>query len=181
MISTTKINCNMNRENNTRAYVRGIEINYFFICLRKLWLFSHNIQCEQESDLVALGKLIHETSYSDKRKEYEFDDIKVDWLDLNKKVIHEVKKSDKVEDAHLWQLKYYLYYFKNKGMGIFTGVINYPKLKKQQSVSLSIADEKHIEKIIQEINDIVSLPNPPPIKVKKKICRSCSYMELCYI
>ncbi len=161
--------------------ITATHINYLHICHRKLWLFSHNIQCEQESDLVAMGKLIHETAFSDKRKEYEFDDIKVDWLDINKKVIHEVKKSDKVEDAHLWQLKYYIYYFKNKGIGDFTGEINYPKLKKKEKVVLTQDDEKRIEEFIEEINTIVTLPNPPPIKVAKKICRSCSYMELCYI
>lgn len=156
-------------------------INYFLICHRKLWLFSHNIQCEQDSDTVAMGKLIHESSFADKRKEYEFDGIKVDWLDLKNKVIHEVKKSDKVEDAHIWQLKYYLYYFKMRGMGDFSGEINYPKLKKKQNVLLSDDDGKRIEEIIKKINSIISLPNPPPIDVNKKICRNCSYMELCYI
>ena len=157
------------------------QINYYLVCPRKLWLFSHNIQCEQESDTVAIGRLIHEASFSEKRKEYEFEGIKVDWLDLNNKVIHEVKKSDKVEDAHIWQLKYYIYYFKKRGMGDFSGEINYPKLKKKQIITLTEDDENRIERIISEINDVVSLPNPPPVDVNKKICRSCSYMELCFI
>ncbi len=156
-------------------------INYFLICKRKLWLFSRGIQCEQESDAVALGKLLHETSYEEKRKEYEFGPVKVDWLDLKKKIIHEVKKSDKAEDAHRWQLKYYIYWFAKNGMPGFTGELNYPKLKKKESVSLSSADEAELEKIIKDIEAILQMQKPPPIEVKKKICRSCSYMELCYV
>jgi CRISPR-associated exonuclease Cas4 len=37
-------------------------INYYHVCHRKLWLFSHGKQMEHTSELVAEGKLIHETS-----------------------------------------------------------------------------------------------------------------------
>jgi len=30
--------------------VTGSNINYYFICKRKLWLFAHSIQMEQESE-----------------------------------------------------------------------------------------------------------------------------------
>jgi CRISPR-associated exonuclease Cas4 len=42
----------------------GTQINYCFVCKRKLWLFSHALSMEQTSDAVSLGKLIHETSYA---------------------------------------------------------------------------------------------------------------------
>jgi CRISPR-associated exonuclease Cas4 len=158
----------------------GLQIAYFLICHRKLWLFSHNIQCEQESDAVLLGKLLHENSYKDEKKEFEFDSIKVDWLDLNNKVIHEVKKSDKAEDAHVWQLKYYLYYFRKNNLGDFTGELNYPKLKQKTQVLLNDEDVSAIENMIVEINKINSQEQPPPIVKKMKICTSCSYLELCF-
>ena len=63
---------------------------------------------EQNSDLVYAGKLIHEESYpqrSERYEEIEIDGIKVDYYDAKRKVIHEIKKSDKVERAHEWQLK----------------------------------------------------------------------------
>ncbi|OGP31326.1 MAG: hypothetical protein A2X87_06430 [Deltaproteobacteria bacterium GWC2_42_51] len=41
----------------------GTEVNYYFLCKKKLWYFSHDIQIEQGSDAVYLGKLIHENSY----------------------------------------------------------------------------------------------------------------------
>jgi len=160
--------------------ITGTQINYYFVCKRELWFFSRDIQCEQESDVVTLGRLLHETSYSDKKKEFQFDRIKVDWIDLEKKVLHEVKKSNKAEDAHIWQIKYYLLYLKELGLNGFTGELNYPKLKKKTTVILEKGDEEYLKKVIYEIQIIESGETPPPIEVGKKICKSCSYFELCY-
>lgn len=58
---------------------------------------------EQESDLVYEGKLVHESSYpqrTSKYEEVEIDGIKVDYYDARNKVIHEIKKSNKVDKAH---------------------------------------------------------------------------------
>ncbi len=44
--------------------IMGTHVNYYFVCHTKLWYFAHNIQMEQESDLVALGKLTHEEHYT---------------------------------------------------------------------------------------------------------------------
>jgi CRISPR-associated exonuclease Cas4 len=41
----------------------GTQINYFLVCLRKLWLFSHDLEMEHESDTVALGRFLHEESF----------------------------------------------------------------------------------------------------------------------
>ncbi len=128
-----------------------------------------------------MGKIIHENSYSEERKEYEFDAIKIDWLDLKNKVIHEVKKSDKVEDAHIWQLKYYLYYFKKNNIGDFTGELNYPKLKKKETIILDNNDVHFIEQILEDIKKIILSPEPPRYTEPMKICKHCSYYELCWI
>ena len=84
---------------------------FYQLCHRKLWLFANGINMEQESDLVYEGKLVHESSYpqrTSKYEEVEIDGIKVDYYDARNKVIHEIKKSNKVEKAHEWQLKYYI-------------------------------------------------------------------------
>jgi CRISPR/Cas system-associated exonuclease Cas4 (RecB family) len=36
--------------------ITGTKIAYYFLCKRKLWLFSHNITFEQESEDVKIGK-----------------------------------------------------------------------------------------------------------------------------
>ena len=33
----------------------GTQLNYYFVCKRKLWLFSHNLEMEQSYDAVLLG------------------------------------------------------------------------------------------------------------------------------
>lgn len=92
--------------------ITGTKFNYFFICHRKLWLFSNGIQMEHTSELVYEGKLIHEYSYpqcSDKFQEIEIGGIKIDYYDPKNRIIHEVKNSDKIETAHEWHLKYYIF------------------------------------------------------------------------
>lgn len=178
--------------------ITGTQIAYYFVCARKLWFFSHNIQCEQESDAVRHGKHIHETSYKRKKKEISVDGvIVVDWIDHDEKIIHEVKKSSSMERAHEWQLKYYMWYLEQKGMEIanemtakkfedepekrgYIGELNYPKLRNTKTVVLSRDDRDKLKtKIIPNIKKIINRSNPPGT-VEWDICKSCSYCELCY-
>ena len=88
--------------------ITGTHFNYYQLCHRKLWLFATGINMEQESGLVYEGKLVHESSYPQRTTRYEdveIDGIKVDYYDARNKVIYEIKKSNKVEKAHEWQLK----------------------------------------------------------------------------
>jgi len=57
----------------------GTQVNYYLICQRKLWLFSHNINMEHTSEAVEIGSLVHEHSYERKNKELVFDGIKIDF------------------------------------------------------------------------------------------------------
>ena len=41
---------------------QGVKINYYYICKRKLWLFSKGISMEDTSDRAMSGKIIHEDS-----------------------------------------------------------------------------------------------------------------------
>ena len=105
--------------------VTGTQINYYFICHRKLWLFVHGINMEHTSDTVLQGILIDESSYQRKDKGIDIDgNIVIDWIDHLTGVVHEVKKSDSMEDAHRWQLLYYLWYLKQKGVGDLKGEID---------------------------------------------------------
>ena len=61
---------------------------------------------EQTSDLVAEGRLVHETSYPNRAARYE--EVKIggsviDFYDPREKVVHEIKKSSSKEEAHIWQ------------------------------------------------------------------------------
>ncbi|MCW1300469.1 MAG: CRISPR-associated protein Cas4 [Candidatus Parvarchaeota archaeon] len=157
--------------------ITGAKINQYFVCKRQLWLSSKKIEMEQTSDAVALGKIIHEKSYSRKLKEIEIGSIKIDFLE-SKCEVHEVKKSRKMEKAHEWQMLYYLFYLKDLGITA-TGIINYPILRKRVKVILTPEKEKELKKIIMEIKKIVS-SNMIPRAERKPYCKKCSYYELCW-
>ncbi|MGB9678284.1 MAG: Dna2/Cas4 domain-containing protein, partial [Candidatus Ratteibacteria bacterium] len=73
-----------------------------------MWLFAKNINMEKNSEDVHIGKIISDSTY--KREEHEiyitdnyFNEGILDFYDRKKKVIHEVKKSRKMEELHIWQ------------------------------------------------------------------------------
>lgn len=163
--------------------VTGTHFNYYQLCHRKLWLFSNGINMEQESDLVYEGKLVHENCYPQRNSRYEeveIDGIKVDYYDAKNKVIHEIKKSNKADKAHEWQLKYYMYVFEQYGIVGVSGVLEYPLLRKTQKVLLSDVDREEIQEKTKDISNIISRETCPP-RVKKGICKNCSYFDFCYI
>lgn len=160
----------------------GTHINYYLVCHRKLWLFSNSIQMEQTSELVELGKLIHETSYpqrSEKYSEIDLDGIKIDYYDTRNKIIHEVKKSDSYEEADEWQLKYYIYVLERNGITGVKGILEYPKMKETREIFLSNTDRERIREFEEEIERIIST-DASPEKLKQSRCRNCSYFDFCW-
>ncbi|OFY26005.1 MAG: CRISPR-associated protein Cas4 [Bacteroidetes bacterium RIFOXYA12_FULL_35_11] len=162
--------------------ITGTHIHYYFLCRRKLWLFATGINMEHTSDLVYEGKLIHETSYpqrSEKYEEIEIEGIKIDFYDAKNKIIHETKKSDKVEIAHEWQLKYYIYVLLKNGVEGVTGILEYPALRKTDKIVLSSPDIEEIETIKQKITEIIN-SEICPVATHQKICNKCSYHDFCW-
>ena len=161
--------------------ITGTHFNYYFVCKRKLWLFAHGINMEHVSELVAEGKFIHEDSYPQRSLRYEevgLDGIKVDFYDARKKIIHEIKKSDSIEPAHVWQLKFYLYVFEKNGIEA-SGVLEYPALRKTKPVILEDDDRSRLADMEMEICSLVDSEDCPGIE-KKKYCRKCSYFDFCF-
>ncbi|RLB90236.1 MAG: CRISPR-associated protein Cas4 [Deltaproteobacteria bacterium] len=156
----------------------GTQMNYYFVCHRKLWLFTNDIRFEDENEYVQLGRLIDENTYRRNKKQIEIGKIKIDFID-NKGVIHEIKKSNKIEKAHIQQVKYYIYTLRKMGVENITGEIDYPKLKKRKTVLLTTEDEKELESIFVDIQGILDKPKPPGV-IKKTICKKCAYYEFCF-
>lgn len=160
----------------------GTQFNYYQICHRKLWLFSNGINMEHTSDLVYEGKLIHETTYpqrSERYEELEIEGIKIDFYDARNKVIHEIKKSDKIEVAHEWQLKYYIYVLEQQGVEGVTGLLEYPTMRHTAKVELTEADRQYIIRTEKKIEALIKADDCPPA-INSKICNNCSYYEFCY-
>ncbi|MGF7139808.1 CRISPR-associated protein Cas4 [Roseimarinus sediminis] len=160
----------------------GTHFNYYLICHRKLWLFANGINMESTSDLVYEGKLLHETSYprrSEKYQEVAIDGIKIDYYDVRNKVVHEIKKSDKHEEAHEWQVKYYLYVLEQNGIEGATGLLEYPRLHKTSEVLLSGPDRELIREMIANIKRIIG-QEACPERIAKSRCKKCSYFDFCW-
>lgn len=155
-------------------------INYYFICERKLWYFVNKINMEHNSELVEMGKLVDENSYGRERKSILIDEmINIDFL-KDWKIIHEVKKSRKLDIAGKWQLKYYIWVLRNKGVNIEKGILDYPLLRKREEIYLDETEEQELIELLEKVREVINRELPPKV-INKAFCKKCSYYELCYI
>ena len=157
-------------------------INYFHVCHRKLWLFHHGVRMEGGSEQVYEGKLTGELSYPEraaKYRELELPGAKIDYYDAESHTVHEVKHSNKVEQAHIAQVKYYLYLLKEAGIPAPKGLLEYPRLKKREPVHWEKDDNEQVEQWVDDVKAIIALEAPPGV-INHRICKSCSYYDFCY-
>jgi CRISPR-associated exonuclease Cas4 len=137
---------------------------------------------EHTSELVEMGNLIHETSYpqrSEKYTEIELEGIKIDYYDAKNKVVHEIKKSASHEEAHEWQVKYYIFVLERNGICGVSGILEYPKHRETHEIYLSDKDREKILVIEQDIENIISSDQCPE-KIVIKRCKHCSYFDFCW-
>lgn len=169
----------------------GTHINYYRLCKRKLWLFANSIQMEHTSDFVKDGKVIEEESYQQRNERYtqievsaEYDSNnltgKIDFFDTRDLVVHETKRSNKVEAAHLWQVKFYLWLLELNNIEAEKGIIEYPRLRIREDVYLTEEEKKYLKQTVEEIAELVKNSICPPV-INAKICKSCSYHDFCYV
>jgi CRISPR-associated exonuclease Cas4 len=86
---------------------------------------------EHTSEHVLEGKMIESESFkrrSEKNKQIQLGSIKIDYIDKDKKIIYETKKSSKNLEVSIMQIKYYLYIINDIE---WKGVIEIPKEKKE--------------------------------------------------
>lgn len=172
--------------------ITATDMAYHEICRRKLWLFRNEITMEHTSDLVAEGKQIGEYSYPQRAEKYtevylevELENnitavAKIDFYDARNRVVHEVKKSDKMEPAHIAQARFYLYLLEKSGVKSPSAVLEYPRLRQTKVVSSLNGEERNkINKQILEITELIKSSACPPC-INKKHCKTCSYFEFCY-
>lgn len=160
--------------------ITGVMVYYYFVCKRKLWYFCHEINMEAENENVMWGKLLDEHTYQRDEKHINIDNvINIDFIKEHRE-LHEIKKSKSIEEAGIWQVKYYLYYLKKRGVEGIKGKIDYPLLKKNVIVELTDENIEKMEEIISEIYNIRK-QNIPPEFLEKKICRKCAYHDLCFV
>ncbi len=165
--------------------ISSTQFSYLHLCHRKPCLHHRHIQMENATDnaYVEEGKLIGETTYQhrpQKWRELNLGYLKIDHYDPANKQVREVKKSSKLEHAHIAQVKYYLYALEDRGIDGATGIIEYPRQRRTTTVEICDADRREIKDWKKEIERIVNLTNCPEL-VKKGFCRKCAFWEFCFV
>ena len=160
--------------------ITGLMVYYYEVCKRKLWYFVNEIQLEENSSNVILGKLLEENTYTRDEKKINIDGIiNIDFI-RSKKILHEIKKSNSIEPASLLQVQYYLYYLEKKGLIGLKGILDYPLLKQTVEVNLTDKDRENLDNIIIGIKEILRKESPPALE-KNGICKKCAYFDLCFV
>lgn len=161
--------------------INGTLVNYYFHCKRQCYLHGNKLNLEDNSELVKIGKAIHEEKGKGKNSEIEIDNIKIDRL--SKEYVTEVKKSDADIEAAKWQLLYYLKVLKGKGIVRKGKIEIIEKNKTEKSiviVELNEKEEIELEDYIQEIQSMINSDKIPET-LDKSTCKKCAYYEYCYI
>jgi CRISPR-associated exonuclease Cas4 len=167
-------------------------LNYFLICPRKTYLHAHHIRMEHTSDAVYEGKLIGEYSYgerAERNRELAFTlpdtprrgaiHVKIDYFDPATRTVYETKKSDKMDTAHRAQLLFYLWTLEQYGFSDLRGVLEYPRLRLRETLTLTEADRAAIERQLADMTLLLESDQCPPV-LNKPFCRKCAYCDYCY-
>lgn len=160
--------------------ITGEMVYYYFICERRLWYFINQIKMEQNSELVKIGKIIDETTYKNEKKGILIDNtINIDFINGGA-LLHEVKKTKSIENAGIWQLKYYMFYLEQKGIKDIKAEIDFPLLREKKKIILEDGDRKVLKNVVKNIESIIKQDKPQKV-IDSKICKKCSYYDICYV
>lgn len=162
--------------------VNGTLVNYYFHCKRQCYLHGNKLNLEDNSEMVKIGKAIHEEkAEKNSNSEISIDNIKID--KLSSEYLTEVKKSDADIEASKWQLIYYLKILKEKGIerkGKLEFIEKNKSDKKILYYDLNDEIERELNDHINKIIVLIQQNNIPEVLNKPK-CKKCAYFEYCYI
>ncbi len=161
--------------------INGTMINYLVVCERKLWLFLHRLGREQDSELVRIGNLIHQSSFSRAEKEQLiFGQIRLDHTAMGELVlVHEVKKSGAYLRAARLQLLFYMSYLEALGVRC-SGVIHIYSNRRTQEVALDDDGRREVREAVGRIREMMQARTPPPVP-ENAPCRHCAYRDYCRV
>lgn len=162
--------------------INGTLMNYYFHCRRQCYLHGNRLNLEDNSELVQIGRAIHE----EKAQDYDNTEIAIENIKLDRltsEYLTEIKKSDADEEASKWQLYYYLKVLKDKGI-IRKGRLEFQEKNKNSKktviLELGEAQERELERHQKEIEELLLQPKVPEA-VLAAHCKKCAYYEYCFI
>lgn len=141
---------------------------------------GHALEPYPDHELLALGRLLQETSYREARKEVSLPGMRLDIVAREEEglVVAEVKRGSGAREAHLLQLGYYLLRLERMGLRA-RGELRYPEERRVERVELTeelrarvLATEAALARLLEE-------PLPPkPQRIPA--CGPCAYFEFCF-
>lgn len=158
--------------------ITGTIVNYYVHCKRQCYLHYHKINMEDESELVKIGKAVHEEKDTE---EISIENIKLD--KIKKEYLVEIKKSDADLEAAKMQVLYYLLKLKEKGIikkGRIEVIEKNKSDKKIHEVILTEENEEKLKDTIEKITLLIKNDEIPLVEKNKK-CKKCAYYPYCYI
>ena len=159
----------------------GTLINYYFHCKRQCYLFGIRLNLEDDSEIVQIGKAIHEDRRAQDNTEIAIDNIRID--KLTDEFLIELKKSDADVEAAKWQVLLYLKLLKSKGI-VRKGRLEFAETNKQPKktmiVELTPEHEAKLEQIDKQIDKLLRQDDVPQV-LNDKRCKKCAYFEYCYV
>lgn len=161
--------------------VNGTLMNYYFHCKRQCYLHGNRLNLEDNSEIVKIGKAIHEERAQKKDTEIAIENIRLD--KLTKEYLTEVKKSDADSEASKWQLLFYLKVLKEKGIDRKGKLEFIEKNRTERKIVIVELGKEEEERLIQYEKEIEELliQNQVPEGIVKSQCKKCAYYEYCFI
>ncbi len=160
--------------------INGTIVNYYFFCKRQCYLFYNRINMEDNSEIVKIGKQLHDERKA-KKKEISIENIRID--KITDEYITEIKKSDSDITAALWQLKFYMYILHKKGINKDGKLEIIEKNKQDKNIMYIKFSESlilEVENCIKEIENFLQNDEVPRVELSSK-CKKCAYYEYCAI
>ncbi len=160
--------------------ITGTLVWYYAICPRECWLIAHQIEANQDDDLLDQGRLNTEAHYEREGKEITLPGgVRVDKVrrENGQLIISEIKKSSKFLPAAKLQLAYYLWILEQESV-LASGEVLVPEEHKREVVLLEEMREE-LKRAMQNIKDIVNKTKPPEASWIR-YCKTCAYAEFCW-
>ncbi|GAU77703.1 CRISPR-associated protein Cas4 [Fusibacter sp. 3D3] len=161
--------------------ISGTLMNYYFHCKRQCYLFGNKINLEDNSELVKIGKALHQERYVEEKSEIAIENIKLDKIDGE--YLIEYKKSNSDVEASKWQLLYYLKVLKGKGILKKGKLICLEKANQSPKIlfyELDDSIEHELTRFETEISELINAEKVPPVLYASK-CKKCAYYSYCML
>ncbi len=157
--------------------IAGYHFFHYGSCKTRLWLFHRNVEVGMDNDHIRIGKHLDEITHARNKKRLTIPGLcSLDYIEKGDSLeVHEIKKGERVSDAHRYQILFYLEVVYSI-TGLETkGFLHYPQVKNVVEIN---RDAELVGKIFDEVSSIISGRCPPPERIP--ICKGCSYAEMCW-